>query len=59
MQQAALPLNGSVLVLNRFFMAVHVVTVRRAFTLLYREMQRWLIARMDDSPTTTLMPGAS
>lgn len=31
-------LNTSVLVLNRFFMAVHVVSARRAFVLLYREM---------------------
>ena len=29
-------LSGSVLVLNRSYMAVHVVTVRRAFVLLYR-----------------------
>lgn len=32
------PLNGSVLVLNRFYMAVHVVSVRRALGLLYREL---------------------
>ena len=32
------PLNGSVLVLNRFYMAVHVVSVRRALVLLYREL---------------------
>ena len=31
-------LSSSVLVLNRFYMAVHVVTVRRAFGLLYREL---------------------
>jgi len=31
-------LNSSVLVLNRLYMAVHVVNVRRAFCLLYREM---------------------
>ncbi len=31
-------LNGSVLVLNRFYMAVHVVAVRRALVLLYREL---------------------
>lgn len=30
-------LSSSVLVLNRFFLPVHVVTVRRAFVLLYRE----------------------
>ena len=32
------PLSASVLVLNRFYMAVHVVSVRRAFTLLFREL---------------------
>ena len=31
-------LNGSVLVLNRFYLAVHVVAVRRALVLLYREL---------------------
>jgi len=31
-------LNGSVLVLNRFYMAVHVVSVRRALVILYREL---------------------
>lgn len=31
-------LNGSVLVLNKFYMAVHVVSVRRALVLLYREL---------------------
>lgn len=36
--RTASPLNGSVLVLNRFYMAVHVVTVRRALVLLYREL---------------------
>ena len=28
-------LSSSVLVLNRFYLAVHVITVRRAFVLLY------------------------
>jgi 5-methylcytosine-specific restriction endonuclease McrA len=32
------PLSASVLVLNRFYMAVHVVSVRRAFTLLFRDL---------------------
>lgn len=32
------PLDGSVLVLNRMFMAVHVISVRRAFTLLTKEV---------------------
>jgi 5-methylcytosine-specific restriction endonuclease McrA len=31
-------MSASVLVLNRFYMAVHVVNVRRAFGLLYREL---------------------
>ena len=31
-------LDGSVLVLNRFYMAVHVVAVRRALVLLYRDL---------------------
>jgi 5-methylcytosine-specific restriction endonuclease McrA len=31
-------LYSSVLVVNRFYLAVHVVNVRRAFTLLYREL---------------------
>ncbi|MEM9413187.1 MAG: HNH endonuclease [Planctomycetota bacterium] len=31
-------LNGSVLVLNRFYMAVHVVSVRRSLVLLYRDL---------------------
>ena len=30
-------LGSSVLVLNRFYLAVHVITVRRAFVLLYRD----------------------
>ncbi len=35
---AASPLSASVLVLNRFYMAVHVVNVRRALGLLCREL---------------------
>lgn len=31
-------LNGSVLILNRFYMAVHVVSVRRGLVLLYRDL---------------------
>ncbi|MCA9207826.1 MAG: HNH endonuclease [Planctomycetales bacterium] len=31
-------LSSSVLVLNRFYMAVHVISVRRAFVLLYRDL---------------------
>ena len=36
--QTASALSSSVLVLNRFYMAVHVVSVRRALVLLYREL---------------------
>ncbi|HEY1785787.1 MAG TPA: HNH endonuclease, partial [Pirellulales bacterium] len=32
------PLGASVLVLNRFYLAVHVINVRRAFGLLLREL---------------------
>ena len=32
------PLGASVLVLNRFYLAVHVINVRRAFGLLFREL---------------------
>lgn len=39
-------LNGSVLVLNRFYMAVHVVAVRRALVLLYRELAE--VINVDD-----------
>ena len=35
---AVSPLSSSVLVLNRLYMAVHVVSVRRAFGLLFREL---------------------
>ncbi len=34
----AYALGASVLVLNRYYLAVHVINVRRAFALLYREM---------------------
>ena len=36
--EAGSPLNASVLVLNRLFMAVRVVNIRRAFQLLYKRM---------------------
>ena len=32
------PLTASVLVLNRFYAAIHVVNVRRAFGLLFRDL---------------------
>ena len=31
-------LNASVLVLNRYYVAVHIITVRRAFILMYRDL---------------------
>lgn len=39
------PLSRSVLVLNRFYLAVHVVNVRRAFGLLYRDLAEILDVR--------------
>jgi 5-methylcytosine-specific restriction endonuclease McrA len=36
--EAACPLSSSVLVLNRHYLAVHVINVRRAFALLVREL---------------------
>ena len=38
LDNSAAPLSASVLVLNRFFLAVHVIGARRAFGLLYRGM---------------------
>ena len=35
---AGCALDGSVLVLNKFFMVVHVISVRRAFCLLFKEL---------------------
>jgi 5-methylcytosine-specific restriction endonuclease McrA len=32
------PLGASVLVLNRFYLAVHIINVRRAFSLLFRDL---------------------
>lgn len=37
-QSNASVLDGSVLVLNRFYMAVHVISVRRSLVLLYRDL---------------------
>lgn len=37
-QSKASQLDGSVLVLNRFYMAVHVISVRRSLVLLYRDL---------------------
>ena len=44
---SASALDSSVLILNRFYMAIRVVSVRRAFTLLYRECAE-AIALEDD-----------
>jgi len=38
LSQRGSPLEGSVLVLNRFFMAIHVISVRRSLVLLYRDL---------------------
>ena len=38
MTAANSPLSASVLVLNRFYVAVHVITARRAFSMLFREL---------------------
>lgn len=46
-----LALNSSVLVLNRFYMAVHVVSVRRAFTMLYRRVAE-VVSYEDDQYQT-------
>jgi len=43
----ASPLDASVLVLNRFYVAVHVVNVRRAFCLLFKQLAE-VIAVQDD-----------
>jgi 5-methylcytosine-specific restriction endonuclease McrA len=39
-------LDGSVLVLNKFFMAVHVISARRAFCLLFKELAE--VVAIDD-----------
>ncbi len=38
LQSRGSPLDGSVLVLNRFYMAIHVISVRRSLVLLYRDL---------------------
>ena len=40
-------LDGSVLVLNRLYMAVHVISVRRAFAMLFREAAEVLVYEDD------------
>jgi 5-methylcytosine-specific restriction endonuclease McrA len=37
-QHRGSPLDGSVLVLNRFYMAIHVISIRRSLVLLYRDL---------------------
>ena len=44
-------LDGSVLVLNRFFMAIHVVSVRRAFCLLCKELAE--VVNIEDGQFTS------
>lgn len=50
-------LNGSVLVLNKFYMAVHVISVRRALVLLYRELAEVIHVENGHSTITTLKAG--
>lgn len=45
------PLDGSVLVLNKMFMAVHVVSVRRAFLLLCKELAE--VVSLEDGQFST------
>lgn len=45
------PLEASVLVLNKMFMAVHVVTVKRAFCLLFKELAEVVV--MEDGQYMT------
>ena len=51
----ASPLSSSVLVLNRFYMAVHVINVRRAVGLLFRELAE--VIPGDTTPDTALFAG--
>jgi 5-methylcytosine-specific restriction endonuclease McrA len=48
---ATSPLDASVLVLNKLFMAVHVISVRRAFVLLCKEMAE--VVSLEDGQFTT------
>jgi 5-methylcytosine-specific restriction endonuclease McrA len=50
-QSANSPLDASVLVLNKLFMAVHVISVRRAFVLLCKEMAE--VVSLEDGQFTT------
>ena len=43
---ASSALDSSVLVLNKFYMAVHVIPVRRAFCLLFKELAE--VITLDD-----------
>src|SRR5438445_9441107 len=45
------PLDASVLVLNKLFMAVHVISVRRAFILLCKELAE--VVSMEDGQYAT------
>ncbi len=48
---ASSPLDSSVLVLNRLFMAVHVISVRRAFGLLVKDLAE--VVQLDDGQYTS------
>ena len=51
-------LDASVLVLNKLFMAVHIIPVRRAFCLLCKDLAE--VVNLEDGAFTTydLAPGA-
>ena len=52
-------LDASVLVLNKFYMAVHVISVRRAFCLLFKELAEVITARRRPATSrSTSSPGA-
>ena len=51
------PLGASVLVLNRFYMAVHVINVRRAFGLLLRELAEVIHFKKGSTPITASSRG--
>ena len=51
MQSASPALEASVLVLNKLFMAVHIISVRRAFCLLCKEVAE--VVSQDDGQFAT------
>ena len=47
-------LDASVLVLNKFYMAVHVISVRRAFCLLFKDLAE--VITLDDGRSLAKSP---